>query len=50
MLRHPIFLKQFPDLAVTLLVPLDDRPTVSLAPYQLGVLPDYNRKLFCLTG
>ncbi len=36
--RHPTFLKQFPDLALTLVVPRDDGPTASLASYQLEVL------------
>jgi len=31
--RHPAFLKQFPDLALTLVVPRDDGPTASLASY-----------------
>ncbi|MCC4619140.1 DUF484 family protein [Xanthomonas cassavae CFBP 4642] len=43
--RHPTFLKQFPDLAVSLLVPRDDGPTASLATYQLEVLRDKNREL-----
>ncbi|WP_022972552.1 DUF484 family protein [Xanthomonas maliensis] len=43
--RHPTFLKQFPDLALTLLVPRDDGPTASLATYQLEVLRDKNREL-----
>lgn len=43
--RHPTFLKQFPDLALTLLVPRDDGPTASLASYQLEVLRDKNREL-----
>ena len=43
--RHPAFLKQFPDLALTLVVPRDDGPTASLASYQLEVLRDKNREL-----
>jgi len=43
--RHPDFLKQFPDLALTLVVPRDDGPTASLASYQLEVLRDKNREL-----
>lgn len=43
--RHPQFLKQFPDLALTLVVPRDDGPTASLASYQLDVLRDKNREL-----
>ena len=43
--RHPPFLKQFPDLALTLVVPRDDGPTASLASYQLEVLRDKNREL-----
>jgi len=43
--RHPDFLKQFPDLALTLVVPRDDGPTASLASYQLDVLRDKNREL-----
>ena len=43
--RHPTFLKQFPDLALTLVVPRDDGPTASLAGYQLEILRDKNREL-----
>ncbi len=43
--RHPTFLKQFPDLSLTLVVPRDDGPTASLASYQLEVLRDKNREL-----
>ena len=43
--RHPAFLKQFPDLALTMVVPRDDGPTASLASYQLDVLRDKNREL-----
>ncbi len=45
MRRHPGFLKQFPDLALTLVVPRDDGPTASLASYQLEVLREKNREL-----
>ena len=43
--RHPAFLKQFPDLAVSLVVPREDGPAASLASYQLEVLRDKNREL-----
>ena len=43
--RHPQFLKQFPDLALSLVVPRDDGPAASLASYQLEVLRDKNREL-----
>ena len=43
--RHPAFLKQFPDLALSLVVPRDDGRTASLASYQLEVLRDKNREL-----
>lgn len=43
--RHPNFLKQFPDLGLTLVVPRDDGPAASLASYQLEVLRDKNREL-----
>ena len=43
--RHPGFLKQFPDLALTLVVPRDDGPTASLASYQQEVLSEMNREL-----
>ncbi len=43
--RHPGFLKQFPDLAITLVVPREDGPAASLASYQLDVLRDKNREL-----
>lgn len=43
--RHPKFLQQFPDLALTLVVPRDDGPAASLAGYQLEVLRDKNREL-----
>ncbi|AXA85201.1 DUF484 domain-containing protein [Lysobacter oculi] len=43
--RHPAFLKQFPDLSLTLVVPREDGPAASLASYQLDVLRDKNREL-----
>ena len=43
--RHPSFLQQFPDLALTLVVPREDGPAASLASYQLEVLRDKNREL-----
>jgi uncharacterized protein YigA (DUF484 family) len=43
--RHPKFLGQFPDLALSLVVPREDGPAASLASYQLEVLRDKNREL-----
>ena len=43
--RHPEFLKQFPDLALSLVVPRDEGKAASLASYQLEVLRDKNREL-----
>ena len=43
--RHPDFLKQFPDLAITLQVPKETGSAASLASYQLDVLRDKNREL-----
>ncbi|HZH44855.1 MAG TPA: DUF484 family protein [Lysobacter sp.] len=43
--RHPRFLQQFPDLALSLVVPRDEGPAASLASYQLDVLRDKNREL-----
>ena len=43
--RHPRFLEQFPDLAVTLVVPKDAGASASLAGYQLEVLREKNRAL-----
>ena len=43
--RHPRFLEQFPDLAVTLVVPKDGGASASLASYQLEVLREKNREL-----
>src|SRR5690606_14868751 len=42
---HPDFLRQFPDLALSLVVPRDNGPAASLASYQLEVLRDKNREL-----
>ncbi len=43
--RHPQFLRQFPDLALSLVVPREDGRAASLASYQLDVLRDKNREL-----
>lgn len=43
--RHPTFLQQFPDLALTLVVPRENGPTASLASYQLEILREKNREL-----
>jgi uncharacterized protein len=43
--RHPEFLGEFPDIALTLLVPREHGATTSLASYQLEVLRDKNREL-----
>ena len=43
--RHPRFLQQFPDLAVTLVVPREEGSAASLASYQLEVLRDKHREL-----
>src|SRR5690606_4443974 len=43
--RHPEFLRQFPDLALSLVVPREDGRAASLASYQLEVLRDKNREL-----
>jgi uncharacterized protein YigA (DUF484 family) len=43
--RHPKFLQQFPDLAISMVVPREDGPAASLASYQLEVLRDKNREL-----
>ena len=43
--RHPKFLSQFPDLALTLVVPKEEGKASSLASYQLDVLRDKNREL-----
>ncbi|HQZ31047.1 MAG TPA: DUF484 family protein [Arenimonas sp.] len=43
--RHPKFLGQFPDLALSLVVPKEEGQASSLASYQLDVLRDKNREL-----
>jgi uncharacterized protein YigA (DUF484 family) len=43
--RHPAFLQQFPDLAISMVVPREQGPAASLASYQLDVLRDKNREL-----
>ncbi len=43
--RHPNFLQQFPDLAISLVVPREQGPAASLASYQLEILRDKNREL-----
>lgn len=43
--RHPDFLSEFPDLALTLRLPRHQGASTSLASYQLDVLRDKNRGL-----
>jgi uncharacterized protein len=43
--RHPSFLQQFPDLALTLVVPREQGSAASLASYQLDILREKNREL-----
>ena len=43
--RHPTFLQQFPDLALTLVVPREQGSAASLASYQLEILREKNREL-----
>jgi len=43
--RHPRFLSEFPDLALSLSVPREEGRATSLASYQLEVLRDKNREL-----
>lgn len=43
--RNPQFLGQFPDLALSLVVPKEEGQAASLASYQLDVLRDKNREL-----
>lgn len=43
--RHANFLQQFPDLAISMVVPREEGPAASLASYQLEVLRDKNREL-----
>lgn len=43
--RHPNFLGQFPDLALSLVIPREDGKTASLSSYQLEILRDKNREM-----
>jgi uncharacterized protein len=43
--RHPTFLQQFPDLALSMVVPREQGSAASLASYQLEILRDKNREL-----
>jgi len=43
--RHPRFLRDYPDIALSLMVPREDGSTTSLTSYQLEVLRDKNREL-----
>jgi len=43
--RHPEFLSEYPDIALSLMVPRDQGATTSLASYQLESLRDKNREL-----
>jgi uncharacterized protein len=43
--RHTEFLSEFPDIALTLIVPREQGSTTSLASYQLEVLRDKNQEL-----
>lgn len=43
--RHPQFLKNFPDLAMSLTLPREQGPAASLASYQLEVLRNKNQEL-----
>lgn len=43
--RHPQFLQQYPDLALSLVVPRQDGPAASLVGYQLEILREKNRDL-----
>jgi len=43
--RHPEFLKDFPDIALTLNLPREQGASTSLASYQLEVLRDKNRDM-----
>ena len=43
--RHPEFLREFPDLAMALVLPREQGQAASLASYQLDVLRDKNREL-----
>ena len=43
--RHPRFLADYPDIALTLVVPREQGATTSLASYQLEILRDKNQEL-----
>jgi uncharacterized protein len=43
--RHPNFLGQFPDLALSLVVPREEGKTAALSSYQLEILRDKNKEL-----
>ncbi|MGH8041261.1 MAG: DUF484 family protein [Rudaea sp.] len=43
--RHPQFLNEFPDIALTLMLPREHGASTSLASYQLDVLRDQQREL-----
>ena len=43
--RHPEFLSEYPDIALSLMVPRDQGATTSLASYQLESLRDKNRDM-----
>lgn len=43
--RHPKFLGQFPDLALSLVIPREEGATASLTSYQLELLREKNREL-----
>ena len=43
--RHPEFLREFPDIAMALVLPREQGQAASLASYQLEVLRDKNREL-----
>ncbi|HVT32304.1 MAG TPA: DUF484 family protein [Rhodanobacteraceae bacterium] len=43
--RHPDFLGEFPDIALSLVLPREQGQAASLASYQLDVLRDKNREL-----
>jgi uncharacterized protein YigA (DUF484 family) len=43
--RHPNFLGQFPDLAISMIVPKEDGKTASLSSYQLEILREKNKEL-----
>ena len=43
--RHPEFLSEYPDIALTLAMPRDQGASTSLAHYQLDVLREQKREL-----